>query len=545
MTTRKIPKIRLSNLLGSRKFYWLLVIVLSTSMLFSSIGLLSTSGWFITAAAIAGLLGIEINYITMSGLIRVFSLTRTVTRYIGDLVSHNAILHLLKDLRVNTFEYLSKYRSKLHNSSVNSIVMAHRLVIDIDRLNLFPLRFFLPWVSSTLIVLVFSYAIYQIAPILLVYILPAVCVSWLVIPISSFFKGIYLAKEEVALSEYCKEQFIQSLSLLTPLLIWKTWSFEQGKLNQLHNDRLQKKLHQQNFTSFIKMLQDMALAVALMAGIWKGTVLVNNHMLTVPWLLGIILGIMALVECLSPLAGSFMSLGLSIFSRDRINELIENNNEKLEFSMIEPEQIESLELINVSGTIPNALNGPRCISFKLAKGDVLGIRGSSGVGKTTLLDLIAREITQVEGDILLNEQVIDTWCLKNTLGYLQQHIDIFDFSLADNLRIGKQDASDDELWQVLKFVCLDDWAQSREGLETVLGEYGAEVSGGQARRIALARLLLSNRSLLLLDEPFAGLDKNNIELLYRRLVTYAQDKIILIVSHHDLSIYGCDEYWIK
>lgn len=545
MTAKSTQKITLRSLLKGRKFYWLLAIVLSIATLFASIGLLSTSGWFITAAAIAGLLGVEINYITTSGLIRTFALTRTATRYAGDLVSHNAILHLLKDLRVSTFRYLSSYRSKLHNSSVNSIVMTHRLVIDIDRLDLFPLRFVLPWISSTVIVGLVTFFIYYVAPSLLIYIIPAVFVSWLVIPILSFVRGTRLAKEEVILSEYCKEQFVQSLSLLTPLLIWKTWSFQQEKLDQLDNNRLQKNLQQQNFNSFIKMLQDFSLAVALIGGIWQGVILVNSNMLTVPWLLGIILGVMGLVECLSPLAGSFMSLGLSILSRDRINELIEKNEEKVDTGTVEPKHVESLELINISGKIPNALNGPEQISFKLNKGDILGIRGPSGAGKTTLLDLIAREIIQTEGDILLNKQNIDTWNLKDTLGYLQQHIDIFDLSLADNLRIGKKNASDEELWSVLKFVCLDEWAQSREGLETSLGEYGAEVSGGQARRIALARLLLANRSLLLLDEPFAGLDKKNIELLYHRLLNYAQDKIILIVSHHDLSIYGCNEYWVE
>src|SRR5690606_41499305 len=88
---------------------------------------------------------------------------------------------------------------------------------------------------------------------------------------------------------------------------------------------------------------------------------------------------------------------------------------------------------------------------------------------------------------------------------LPQDVDVFDLSLAANLRRGSPAASDAQLWRVLEDVALADWARER-GLDTPLGEQGSAVSGGQARRIALARLLLAERPILLLDAPFARLD---------------------------------------
>ena len=95
---------------------------------------------------------------------------------------------------------------------------------------------------------------------------------------------------------------------------------------------------------------------------------------------------------------------------------------------------------------------------------------------------------------------------------------------------------------MLAKVRLVTWAKKRQGLNTELGEEGSAVSGGEGRRIALARLLLADRDILLLDEPFAGLDEENTAFLYQTLKEYGQKKIILVVSHYDLSPYGARVY---
>ena len=115
-------------------------------------------------------------------------------------------------------------------------------------------------------------------------------------------------------------------------------------------------------------------------------------------------------------------------------------------------------------------------------------------------------------------------------------IDIFDSSLASNLRLADPQATDEQLWKVLSDVALADWAQQQNGLETALGEYGAQISGGQARRVALARLLLAQRPILLLDEPFAGLDSNSSYQVLDALRERQADGLLIIVSHHELDI---------
>jgi ATP-binding cassette subfamily C protein CydC len=122
--------------------------------------------------------------------------------------------------------------------------------------------------------------------------------------------------------------------------------------------------------------------------------------------------------------------------------------------------------------------------------------------------------------------------LYQQLGYLPQRPYLFGLSVAADLRLAKPAASDEELLQVLTLVGLDDWlARQSQGLLTVLGDYGVGLSGGELKRFALARLLLQKPAVLLLDEPFAGLQHQLAQQLLQRLAAFQQHGILIIASH--------------
>ena len=158
--------------------------------------------------------------------------------------------------------------------------------------------------------------------------------------------------------------------------------------------------------------------------------------------------------------------------------------------------------------------------------------------------MLANTLENTSGNYLINQRPAAQWQLDQCIGYLPQQLDIFDSSLASNLRLADPHATDEQLWQVLADVALADWAKQQSGLETALGEYGAQISGGQARRIALARLLLAKRPILLLDEPFAGLDSASSYQVLAALQRRQAQGLLIIVSHHVLDIPGAQRLHI-
>lgn len=534
--------VRLFALLFARPWQWFLAFVLLFGTLVAGIGLLATSGWFITVAALAGLSFIEINYWTAGSLIRAFALVRTAFRYGSDLVSHNAVLYLLKDLRVKLFILFAKAGVSWEKDQYSSAVIMHRLMRDIDWLDLFPLKFILPWGSGILIVVVFLAGVYGLCPPLFVYIAFPMSMTVLGIPLISLYRGLKLARQEVLHNEESKANLVRYIFLLTPLILWRSWPKAEQNLQEGNRTRLNARLSTQRYLNIFRLGQDICLWLAILLVLWRGPFWVAQGKITPAWLLAIVFALMGLKEAAASMVEGFLSLSVSRLARDRLDDLVRSGTKRSVYLQSEGEEVKELQLKNVSGRIAGALNGPKKVNITIKPGEILVIQGPSGVGKSTLLSLVAGEIPLQEGQILLNGHDLSDQQRKNRLGYLSQQLDLFDWTLAENLRLANENAQDEELWQVLEKVHLAAWAKERQGLDTELGEGGSAVSGGEGRRIALARLLLADRDILLLDEPFAGLDEENRSFLYHALEEYGRRKIIFIVSHHDLSVYGARVY---
>ena len=526
--------IRLRDLWQSRRGMWSVAWLLGAVTLLATVALLAVSGWFISAAAAAGVAALAtaymFDYFRPGAIIRALAIVRTAGRYGERLASHNAVLALLRDLRVRFFGRLAAAPSG--GGDMVSARTMHRLTSDIDLLDQWPLRFLMPWLWALLLQTAFVLWLLLAAPALLLYVLPPLLLAGVVLPALAAWRGMALARQDTQAAEERRRRLLMPLSLITSLLLWRRWADCETSFLEADAEYGRQQLRQQQWASAYVWLQQCALALLVGLLLWQGWPLLESGALSVPVLLAMVLAVFGLNEVFTPLAAQFMALGFSSAARDRLNAVgsAKPAAEKAAAGWPQGGLIFSAE--NISAKKAGALNGAENINFVLESGQALLIAGPSGAGKSTLLDVLAGELAPLQGRLKLNGRDFADFLPSDEVGYLAQQVDIFDLTLAENLRLGKTGADDDALWRVLEKVQLADWARAQpQGLQTRLGEYGAAVSGGQARRIALARLLLKPRALLLLDEPFAGLDAATREAVSAMLLQERAQGLLIVVSH--------------
>ena len=534
---------RLTQLFSTQLDKWLIAACLGIMTALSVIGLLMTSGWFISAAAMAGMVALgshSFNYLVPAAIIRVMAMVRTAGRYGEMMVSHHAVFGLLRRLRVRFFNQFARLPLANLSSTLQSTHAMHRLTHDIEVLNELPLRVVSPWLVATTASLLVATLLYQyeVNPMLIGIFL----IAGLMLPVMLTWRSIKHASTHQALAESRRVSLLNPLSALTHLLIWQRWQSELTAFNSLDTQHTHQQKRIQRAQSLVMLIMQWLIAavlVGLLVGFYHTPLIIS-----VPMLLALFLGILGMTDLLTPLVTHSLALGNSLAAKHQLNELLNPSlqpshhlNHDLAPLPIDVARLNApltLTIHQLAAKMPQAIVGFKAISLTATQGIPVLITGRSGAGKSTLLQVLAHELAPQQGSIELSG--MDWLALHNTpalTGYLGQQIDIFDQTLATNLRLGNADASDEQLWQVLGKVGLKDWARSQPlKLQTPLGEYGQAISGGQARRIALARLLLTPKKILLLDEPFAGLDKKSREALWQMLVQHQQQGILIIVTHH-------------
>lgn len=548
----KTSKFQLRQLLTAHKFWWVLAWLLGVATALSVLALAMVSGWLVSVAVVGAsvLTGFALYYLLPAML----ALIRTTARY-GDLmVSHHTVFGLLKELRVRFFAKWAKQppsvRHALYDSSSQKM---HRLVKDIDVLDEFVLRVVSPWVVagvSVLAVLLLLLALMPASVVVMVLVVLAVLVA-----ILAMRQGIKLAYQEASLLEQRKSTLIDTLPAMVNLLIWQCWQDRLGQIITLSdqydtlNTQAQRLRRRSGLLIQLLMAGSVLGFLILVHGFFvnaSGDGLGGGLGMPSPALvLALVLGLLGLAEVILMMAIEPLSLGRGLVAKRRINALITSSPDQLEnqpktdLKTHTPDWSanEVLKLAHVRVQMPQAIKPTQSINAVLPAGEPVLITGVSGAGKSTLLLTLAGEIAPKSGHITLGGADYTAMNLGTRLGFLGQTVDIFDQTLADNLRLGKPNASDEELLSVLDKVGLSAWlAKQPKGLDTPLGEYGMAISGGQARRVALARLLLTDKAILLLDEPFAGLDSQTRQQVWDSLMDLQkQGKIgILAIATHQL-----------
>ena len=508
---------------------------------FAGIGLLSLSGWFITATAVVAALwagGIQtfFDVYIPGGAIRTFAITRTVARYFERLYNHDTVLRLLADLRGAVFASLARLQPVMLER-LRAGILLNRLTADIDSLDNLYLRLLAPSAVTVLAVLAVA--------VLLSIFAPAAGLTMLftglgLLSIATLIMaglGRCSSGQLLQQAETLRVRLIEQFQGLAELSAYGTLEHHR---QQTHADEQamldnQRRLGRQSATGNALItfgIQSLAAAVLAL-----GLLAYSEDRVSAAVAILMPLAVMALAEAFAALPSAFTHFGHTLAAAQRLtNEL--NRNDKIVpgyTTEVLPERFD-IKLDNVSYQFAYTEKPVLTdISLTIKAGDQVTIIAESGAGKSTLADLLAGIRRPDRGTIKYDHYdlaALDFIRLSAVRSYLPQRTDLFEASIADNLRIAAPRATDAELHGVLQMVGLDDWISGLgEGLDTWIGESGQRISGGEGRRLALARLFLCNPAVVLLDEPFSGLDATTIAHIDTNLSGWLRARTVIAFAH--------------
>ncbi|MBO6881715.1 ABC transporter ATP-binding protein [Winogradskyella sp.] len=233
-------------------------------------------------------------------------------------------------------------------------------------------------------------------------------------------------------------------------------------------------------------------------------------------------------------------------SQERINEFLntepEIRNKANELTPIKGD----IEFKNVSFVYPDTnIEALKNVSFKLNSGETLAILGKTGSGKSTILDLIGRLYDIDHGQVLVDDKIIselNLHSLRESIGYVPQDAFLFSDTIKNNIKFGKEDATDEEVIEAAQNARVHkNIIGFNKGYETILGERGITLSGGQKQRVSIARAIIKKPDILLFDDCLSAVDTETEEKILKNLVKLTKDKTTIIVSHRVSSAKNADK----
>lgn len=513
-------------------------IILAITSLAASIGLLSLSGWFLAASALVGS-SLLFNFFYPSSGVRGLAIGRTISRYFERLVTHDATFRVLANLRVAVFSKLIPLSPAGLNRYRHSELL-NRLVADVDTLDTLYLNLISPFVSAVMIILFMGIGLSFVSPLLALIICGTLVALLLIFPTIFYHLGRKLGKTAVQSRAHYRSQFIEWIQLNAEFLLFGVLEQATDKLKQTEQQWLNAQSRESQLGGLSNALLILLNGILVTVVIYLSATAIHVPTADNPEALIalVVFCVLASFEILSPIGMAFLHLGQVIASAERISDIIDQQpsvqfNGSATWQTIKPNQ-PLVSFRDVHFGYPQSdepvLKG---ISFEVLAGQRVALLGKTGSGKSTIFQLLTRNYDATSGEILLNFCKISDYpeeILRQYIVTLSQRVHIFSHSLRENLLLGNPKATDSELIDVLAKVNLS-YLLDEQGLDLWLGEGGRPLSGGEQRRLGLARLLLSRAEIVLLDEPTEGLDRETEQQILNLILTHTEGKTLLMITH--------------
>ena len=500
---------------------WLLAasIVLAAAASGASIALIGVSAWLISKAAE------HPNFLDLSVAavgVRFFGISRGVFRYTERLVGHELALRMQSALRLRTYTTLARttLMGKRHGD------MLVRVVADVEAVQDVVVRVVLPFASAVVVMAGTTAMLARFSLSNSAVLLATAIVAGLVLPAWAQRVSRDADSAAVPLRGRLADQVRQTALVAVDLVAYDADTAALARIDDLDAQLREAERRATAVRAWAAAGQVLAAGTAVIAALWIGGAAVVSGAIAPRLLAVLVLTPLALHEVLGGLAQAAQTLTRAQTALDRVVEVLDAEPVgRGDASLGDASEHPSVHVADLAIGWPGFAPVGSGISFDLAAGESVAVVGPSGVGKTTLAATVLGLIPPVSGEVSTTGRV----------GYLAQDAHLFATTIAENVRIGNKDATDDEV-----LAALDQAGLPLDPLREV-GELGATLSGGEARRLALSRLFAGSYDVLVLDEPSEHLDAPTADALLDDLWSGIGTRPLLVVTHDERVVARCDK----
>lgn len=534
---------RLIGLAAPFAHWMVLAALLGFATISSSIGLMATSAYIIAKAALHP--SIAELQVAIVG-VRFFGIARGIFRYSERYVSHQVTFRLLARLRVWFYQALEPLAPARLMQYRSGDLLA-RIVADVETMEDFYLRVIAPPIVAVLVSLLAVAILGSFDLRLAVVLLAFLLLAGMGVPILVRALTRSVGGRMVRVRSEMNSALVGGIQGMADLVAFGQGARYLARIRQLSGD-LGKLQGRASLASGLHgALTGLLMNLATLAVLVIAIPLVRSARVDGVYLALLTLAVMSSFEAVVPLPQAFQTLGSSLEAAQRLFEIIDGQP-----AVSDPEtpapapasgalSVQQLRFAYDPGG-PPALDG---ISLDLPKGSFVAIVGPSGAGKSTLIHLLLRFWDYEAGQVLLGERELHEYSqddLRRLVAVVSQHTHLFNDTVRENLLLARPEASEDEILQAARQAQIHEFVESLpKGYDTWIGEQGLKLSGGQRQRLAIARAILKDSPILILDEPAANLDALTERAVMVALRPLMTERTTLLVTHRLVGLEDADE----
>ena len=535
--------LRLVRLAWPYRWWMALSVLLGFATVGSAIGLMATAAWIIARAALHP--SIAVLNVAIVG-VRFFGIARGVFRYLERVVSHQTTFRLLSRMRVWLYERIEPL-APARLSDYHSGDLLSRISADIDTLENFYVRVLAPPAVAVLVTLMMAIFFGVIDLRLALALVAYLAVTGIGVPLLTRRLGRSAGQSLVATRGELNAALLDGVQGLADLAAYGQQTRQIERVRALSERIHREQMHMARVGGLDAALGALLTGLAVITVLALAIPLVGEGRLG-----GVMLAVLALAtissfEAVLALPQAFQHLESNLAAARRLFDLVDASPAVVDppDPLPAPERcdlvVRDLRFRYAPGD-PPALDG---VSFTLPQGGKLAIVGASGAGKSTLVNLLMRFWDYDEGSITLGGQELR--CMRQDdvraqFAVVRQDTHLFSGTIRDNLLLARPDASEQDLIAAAQQAQLDTFIRSLpQGYDTWIGEQGLALSGGERQRLAIARAVLKNAPILVLDEATANLDAVTEQAVMAAITHAMRDRTTLMITHRLVGLEAVDE----